>query len=119
MSINRRNFTYILQKKRELSKAVEAYKEQYGVDPTPVLETDYFSDERSGLDEGSESEKAAHLSYMRRAANITQSDVEDGAKVYERVRVGFLSQEVSDANNNGKKERLTKKKRRREMSSIA
>lgn len=83
------------QKKTELLEAVGAYKEQYGVDPEPLLETDYMSEELSGIESGTESEKAAHLNLMRRAANLSQEEIDDGANVYERVRVGFLSQEVS------------------------
>lgn len=74
---------------------MDEYKELYGVDPGPMIYTDYMSEEVSGLDSGTESQKATHLNYMRRQAGITEADVEDGVDVYEHVRIGFLSQEVS------------------------
>ena len=74
---------------------MDEYKELYGVDPGPMIYTDYMSEEVSGLDSGTESQKATHLNYMRRQAGITEADVEDGVDVYEHVRIGFLSQEGS------------------------
>ena len=91
----RYHLTHVDQKKRELIWAVDEYKEQYGVDPGPLIQTDYMSEEVSGLDTGTEEQKAAHLGLMRRAANITESDVDNGVSVFERRKIGFLSKAVS------------------------
>ena len=88
--------THIIQKKNDLLKAVDAYKEEHGVDPKPLIETDYMSEELSCKDSGTEGERAAHLNLMRRSAGLSQEEIDDEVDVYERVRIGFLLQEVSD-----------------------
>lgn len=74
--------------------AVPAYKEEYGVDPSPVLFTDYMTEELSDLDSGTEEQKEAHRALLRRQARLTEWDIENKVVALEVVKLGFLSEEV-------------------------
>lgn len=86
------------QKKNDRQKAAKEFKDQFGEDPSVVLDTDWMSDYVSELDdvEATEVQKARHRSAVLSAAGFVINDQTANETVFERVRPGFRSEEVSD-----------------------
>ncbi|KAJ7084156.1 hypothetical protein C8R44DRAFT_894293 [Mycena epipterygia] len=75
-------------------KAVPQYKKQHKRDPAFVLETDWISDEVSGPETDDEDKKTEHRRRLVQAARLGPNHQDD--PVWERIRPGFQSTELSD-----------------------
>lgn len=84
-----------LKKDRAEQDIIDTYIKTYGTDPTPILETEYMSEEISQLDTDDEVKKKAHRARLVEKAGLKDSDAEDGVVVWEVVRKAWRSDDVS------------------------
>lgn len=74
----------------------EEYLYRYTCDPAPLLLTDWMSDYVSDLEEGTEEEKIFHRGRLAAEVGLTNISHASREIIWERVRPGFRSDEVSD-----------------------
>lgn len=79
----------------ERLREADRYKDIYGADPAPLLDTDWMSDIVSDLDTDNEVEKRVHKARVYATASFSQAQIDAGAKVFEKITKMFRSQEVS------------------------
>ncbi|KAH9923574.1 hypothetical protein B0H21DRAFT_826820 [Amylocystis lapponica] len=69
---------------------VEKYLKKYGVNPEPLLHTDWMSEQVSGWSDDEESQSARRKLLAERAS-LTPADIESGTKVLERRQLAWRS----------------------------
>jgi hypothetical protein len=76
-------------------KAVKLFKKRNdGQDPSPLMETDFMSEELSQLDTDDEVKKSMRRTELEKAAQLNTADVKDGVAIWEVIRPAYRSQEV-------------------------
>lgn len=86
-----------MQKCKDRLDAAAVYKRRNeGADPSPFLLSDFMTGLESEMETDNELEKIGNRSKVLHAANLTPQEINDDVPVWEIVKKGFRSQEVSN-----------------------
>lgn len=98
--VSEQNYDVVLltrmQKRSERLEAAAVYKRRNeGADPSPFLLSDFMTELESELETDNELERIGNRSKVLHAANLSPQEKKDEVPVWEVVKKGFRSQEVS------------------------
>lgn len=75
-------------------KTVKLFKKCNGQDSSPLMETDFMSEELSQLDTDDKVKKSMCHTELEKAVQLNTADVKDGVAIWEVIRPVYRSQEV-------------------------